>query len=58
MISLIIKECPKKATKIVKGGEVKMYEEQLKPFGLFNPEKKRLRGSMVASRFLRRDRCR
>jgi len=35
-----------------------MYEEQLKPFGLFNPEKKRLRGSMVASRFLRRDRCR
>ena len=45
----------RRAIKMVKGPEGKLYEEWLRPFCLFSPEKWRLRGGlMVACMFLTR----
>ena len=44
----LLESLQRRAAKMVKGLETKMYEGYLKSLGLFNPEQRRLRGGLMA----------
>jgi len=45
----LLKSAQKRATKMVKGLEDKMYDESLRFLGLFRPGKRKLRGGLMAA---------
>ena len=45
----LLESVHRRATKIVKGLEGKMYEKQLRSLGLFIPEQSRLRGGLMVA---------